>query len=80
MIDELLKFSKNTVPDAEYYRQNQITQYQYTNWTKDCLLDLCKGLRYGQSFCNQFDITDNILYYTVDCQRADQHIQKYYVK
>jgi len=48
-------------------------------WKKDFTWDALHGLRYGQSFCNRFGITDNILYYERDCARADEHIRIHYL-
>jgi len=50
-----------------------ITRSQYDEWKRQFSFDALAGLRYGQSFCNRFGITDNILYYTMhvpaDCDR-----------
>jgi hypothetical protein len=35
---------------------------------------------YGDDFCNHFDIVDYILCYTRDPVRADEYIQKHYIK
>ena len=59
---------------------NKITRDQYDRWRHGYVLDGLRGLRYGQSFCNEFGITDNILFYSRDQIRADRHIRKYYVK
>ena len=48
-------------------------------WKKDFTWDALHGLRYGQSFCNRFGITDNILFYERDCARADEHIRIHYL-
>lgn len=39
-----------------------------------------QGIRYGQGFCNHFDITDNILFYERDAENAKRYIRKTYLK
>ena len=53
---------------------------EYQAWRHGYLFDALQNLRYGQSFCNAFDITDNILFYETDMDWADDYIQSYYVK
>lgn len=57
----------------------RITKHQYDDWKKQFTLDALYGIRYGQSFCNQFDITDNLLYYTLDVKWCDDYIKKTYL-
>jgi len=57
-----------------------ITQSQYNIWRDVCIFDAMKGLRYGQSFCNHFDITDNILFYSDQLEFCHQYICKTYLK
>lgn len=60
----------------------RITRAEYENWKKLYTFDaLQHPIRYGQSFCNHFNITDYILYYTkIDVLDADTYITKNYVK
>lgn len=58
----------------------KISKDQYEQWARGFLFDGLRDLRYGQSFCNRFGITDNILYYARTFEEADQYIQKNYVK
>lgn len=57
-----------------------VDEEEYQNWKHGYLFDALQDLRYGQSFCNAFDITDNILFYERDMDWADDYIQNYYVK
>ena len=52
----------------------------YEAWRYGYLFDALQNLRYGQSFCNHFDITDNILFYARDHEDADDYIRKHYVR
>lgn len=58
----------------------RITEEQFTQWQKQLTFDLVKGLRYGQSFCNYFNITDNILYYEFSWLNAEEYIRRAYIE
>jgi hypothetical protein len=58
-----------------------ITHAEYRDWQRGYIFDGLRTLRYGQSFCRHFNITDNILFYNILTQTdADQYIRKVYVK
>jgi len=53
---------------------------QFEQWKQEFTFDALYGLRYGQSFCNHFDITDNLLYYNSwSVDQTDKYIKKNYV-
>jgi len=57
-----------------------ITEAEYEQWKKDYIWEALHGIRYGQSFCNHFGITDNHLYYAPgDIAWCDKYIRKNYV-
>ena len=58
----------------------KISVEEYNQWCKHYSFDALKNIRYGQSFCNKFDITDYVLFYMVDYNRAHEHIQNFYIK
>lgn len=58
----------------------KITRREFDEWNKQVSLDILKGVRYGQSFCNYFGITDNILYYEFSWINAEEYIQRAYVE
>jgi hypothetical protein len=65
--------------DARVERGNSILQAEYNAWRDEFVFDGIRGMRYGQSFCNHFDITDYVLFYMLDWDKADQHIRKLYL-
>jgi hypothetical protein len=68
-----------TIPH-NYPRDNApVESVDYQQWRQESVFDLLRGLRYGQSFCNRFDITDNILFYERDPEWADVYIRKTYI-
>jgi hypothetical protein len=68
-----------TIPH-NYPRDNTpVESAHYRQWRQESVFDLLRGLRYGQSFCNRFDITDNILFYERDPEWADVYIRKTYI-
>jgi hypothetical protein len=56
-----------------------ITPDQYRTWQDQSVFDMLSGQRYGQSFCDRFDIQDNILYYYRDQAQADDYIKRHYL-
>jgi hypothetical protein len=68
-----------TIPQ-NYPRDNTpVESAHYQQWRQEAVFDLLRGIRYGQSFCNRFDITDNILFYERDPEWADVYIRKTYI-
>ena len=66
--------------DARAEQQNSVTEAAYEDWKREFTFEGIKGARYGQSFCNHFDITDYVLYYKMDWASADQHIRTVYLE
>jgi len=53
-----------------------ISTDNYERWKKLFTFDALKNQRYGQSFCNYFNITDNRIFYERDWSRCDRIIRK----
>lgn len=52
----------------------------YEQWKRDYIWEALHGIRYGQSFCNHFGITDNHLFYAPgDIAWCDKYIRKNYL-
>lgn len=60
--------------------RDPISVAQYEEWKKLYTFEGLKGIRYGQSFCNHFGITDNILYYSLTPDQADTYIIENYLE
>jgi len=58
----------------------QVTEEQYLQWARGFVFEAMRDQRYGQSFCNHFNIHDNILYYASTVAEADHYIQETYIK
>jgi hypothetical protein len=56
-----------------------LTSTEYSHWKKLYTFDGLQGAKYGQSFCQQFDIVDNILQYCLPPLDADSYIQEHYI-
>jgi len=65
-------------PDTNF-KIKPVCQLDYLAWQHGFVFEALQGLRYGQSFCNHFDVTDNILFYEQDPEWADTYIRSYYV-
>jgi hypothetical protein len=57
-----------------------ITLEQYQHWKDHYVWDAIQDQRYGQSFCNHFNITDHRLFYERDWVRCDALIRREYIK
>lgn len=57
----------------------KINQIDYNLWRSGYLFDAIKGLRFGQSFCNHFEIKDNILFYDDRAESCHRYICKNYI-
>ena len=61
-------------------KHHPINRGDYEQWKRDFIWEALYGIRYGQSFCNYFDITDNILFYAPgDVRWCDEYIRKTYL-
>jgi len=59
---------------------NHIGLEEFELWKQDYTWDALHGIRYGQSFCNRFGITDNLLYYNIwSLNQVDDYIKKTYI-
>lgn len=58
----------------------RITEQEFNSWQKTASFDIVRGLRYGQSFCNHFGLTDNILYYEFSWLNAEEYIRRTYIE
>ena len=70
------------VEDLMREPQSEIVTIQlkdYENWQKQYTWDALQNIRYGQSFCNQYNITDSRLYYSRDWVFCDRLIRKEYI-
>jgi hypothetical protein len=65
---------------SHIYNNLKITLEDFEIWQQDFTWDALHGIRYGQSFCNRFGITDNLLYYTTwPPEQMDDYIKKNYI-
>ena len=78
MMEHLVQELFNMV--KEHQEPRKVTQGEYEAWSAGFIFDGIRNLRYGQSFCNHFGITDNILYYDTNVENADQYIKQHYIK
>jgi hypothetical protein len=60
--------------------KHPIPPEDYEQWKHDYIWEALHGIRYGQSFCNHFGVTDNHLYYgTNGLEWSDNYIRKTYL-
>jgi hypothetical protein len=68
-----------TIPQNYPRINTPVESADYQQWRQEAVFDMLRGVRYGQSFCNRFNITDNILFYERDLEWADGYIRKNYI-
>ena len=64
---------------TEYHlptEDNSVSIELYEQWKREYTWDALMNLRYGQSFCNHFNIQDNRLYYERGWINCDSIIQR----
>ena len=73
VFDQLIKITEGHV-------NRSITKEQFERWKQDFSFNALHGQRYGQSFCNTFDITDYLLYYSPwSVDKINNYIKKNYI-
>lgn len=73
MIDDL------TQPESGITFRRRITAAEYKQWQKHYSWDALQNVRYGQSFCNYFNIGDNRLFYERNAERCRNLIKTEYL-
>ena len=56
-----------------------LTQESFDRWDHAYIFDAMRDLRYGQSFCNHFGITDNHVYYERNIEKCRTMIKQRYL-
>ena len=59
---------------------HSVPRADYELWKHDFIWEALHGQRYAQSFCNQFGISDYVLFFDSDMDRADRYIQENYIE
>lgn len=72
MFDTLVAQLSTLKNDVEH---TPVTLDNYKQWQKEYTFQGLTGMRYGQSFCNWFNITDNRIFYDCDWSRCDRIIR-----
>ena len=76
VIDQMVAFQ-----DRSGQAHKSISQEDFDLWQYDYTWDGLHGIRYGQSFCNRFGISDNLLYYTTwPVEQQDEYIKRTYLE
>lgn len=71
--------SSNLTEDSGITFLHHVPEDKYEQWQKEYVWDALQDQRFGQSFCNTFNIKDNIIYYERDWVRADAYIRRHYI-
>ena len=72
-------FTHTPTTDNITFSYIKVTAEQYEDWKQQFTVDALRGQRYGQSFCNRFGITDNLLFHTTEIAWCENYIRKTYL-
>jgi hypothetical protein len=79
VFEQMMQEMVNNPPHI--YNNLKITQEDFELWQQDFIWDALHGIRYGQSFCNRFGVTDNLLYYiTWPVEQIDEYLKRTYIE
>jgi hypothetical protein len=70
----------NLMDTQNYSEPHSITMDDYLAWQKEYTFDALQDLRYGQSFCNKFNVQDNRIFYERDWMRSDVFIRSEWIE
>ena len=70
----------NLMDTQNYSEPHSITMDDYLSWQKEYTFDALQDLRYGQSFCNKFNVQDNRIFYERDWIRSDVFIRSEWIE
>lgn len=65
---------------SEKFENFSIGLKQFEEFNRYYVIQAIQGLRYGQAFCNYFDITDYRLYYHHDMEYCQDLIKSEYIQ
>jgi len=65
--------------DNSWQSRKLVNFQDYQTWRKSFIFEALRGCKYGQSFCQHFDVKDNLLFYVFDPHRAHNYIQEHYL-
>ena len=58
---------------------SSVPEDKYKQWQKEYTFEALRNRRYGESFCQAFNIVDNRLYYDSNWQRCDELIRREWI-
>ena len=73
LVRDLMTYSADSGVE---FTPNSIPRSDYEQWRKQYTWDALNDLRYGQSFCNHFGITDHRIFFERKWQTCDTVIQR----
>ena len=77
-----LKLHQLMPPKSHQPRQplNFVSRQDYDQWRRESIWDMMRGMNYGESFCNRFQVVDFHLMFLKSTEDADRYIQNVYLR
>jgi hypothetical protein len=66
--------------DTSGVRREPVPLKDYLQWKKEYVFDALRGIAYGRSFCDRFNVLDFRIFYSRHSDTCDYYIQEHWVE
>jgi hypothetical protein len=73
MVDTIMR-------DTGGLRKEPVSREDYLRWKQEYLFDALRGIEYGRSFCDRFNVLDFRIFYSKHLDTCDYYIQEHWVE
>ena len=83
MVDTIMRdtggIRKEPVPWEDYPKE-PVPWEDYIQWKREYVFDALRGIEYGRSFCDHFNVVDFRIFYSKHRDTCDHYIQEHWIK
>ena len=73
MVDTIMR-------DTGGFRKDPVPLEDYLRWKHEYVFDALRGIEYGRSFCDRFNVLDFRIFYSKHLDTCDYCIQEHWVE
>ena len=73
MVDTIMR-------DTGGIRKEPVPREDYLQWKREYVFDALRGIEYGRSFCDHFNVVDFRIFYSKHRDTCDHYIQEHWIK
>ena len=66
--------------DTGGIRTARVAWEDYLQWKREYLFDALRGIEYGRSFCDRFNVLDFRIFYSKHLDTCDYYIQEHWIE